>query len=184
MTQVAVVADRLTGAERFTLDVVRRNRPPAEAGVYAWWSKEGAIGGVNGTVVAGADGVFLYYVGIGRNLRSRIRNHLGTAMAGSTLRRAVAAALLAENDWATARTSRGKVVLADPADRVSLQSWMTANLLVSWVTEPAALAVESGVIGAMKPPLNHQHNICHEQHQRVAALRSVYQASPRLSALR
>lgn len=162
---------------------------PETPGVYAWWSREPAIGGVNGTPHGSS---FLYYIGkAGTSLRGRLGQHVSGTTRNSTLRTTFAALWQPEYHWATAsvrtnpgesdRAAKFRTVLASPQDEGALSEQMAETLLVSWVVHPDPAEVEQSVINLLRPPLNLQHNQHHADYGQVQALRSAFNASPRVS---
>ena len=116
------------------------------------------------------------YVGLASNLRSRVvGNHLKRSGA-STLRRVLAAVLMAQEGFTTRFTDR--VVLVDE-DEVRLTSWMKRHLRLTWVETPRPERHEKAVIGLMRPPLNVDHAEPGETLTRVKAARKAYRESAR-----
>ena len=132
------------------LDDVAKRLPRA-TGLYAW-------GGAAPTVLAGFagppngtdPGLRLLYLGIAKNLRSRItRNHL-TRSGSSTLRRTLAGLLPAEG-YQTASTDRAVLVAEDEA---RLSAWMRADLRLTWAACDRPRSYETRLITSSRPPLN------------------------------
>ena len=93
------------------------------------------------------------YVGLASNLRSRVvGNHLKRS-GSSTLRRVLAAVLMAQEGFTTRFTDR--VVLVDE-DEVRLTSWMKATPPTYLGRTPRPERLKA-VIGLMRPPLNVDH---------------------------
>ena len=120
-------------------------------------------------------GLELVYVGIAASLRTRlVGDHLGSDTGSSTLRRALGAWIGKQNGWATEiRGGRRQHVKESEA---ALTEWMSANLWVTWVVNPDAKKVESGVISLLRPPLNHVHNRNHPNWQQNDLARAAWRA--------
>lgn len=157
---------------------------PKGPGVYAWWSKEAALGGVPGTPHGD---VFLYYVGKATLLRCRLRQHASAKTRCSTLRTTLAALWRPQFGWATVRVrtnprapqgpEKYRMVLASAQDEAALSELIARSLIVSWVEHADAGSVERGVIERLSPPLNLQNNDHHPSYSRVAELRRAFNAS-------
>jgi hypothetical protein len=118
----------------------------------------------------------LIYIGLARNLRTRVgRNHYRGPSGSSTLRRALVALLLKPEGYTT-RWTTDRVVPID-ADEDRLSAWMREHLRVTWAKHPEPATVEAAVIAELGPPLNQDHNRTHPLHSMIAAARAAYRAS-------
>jgi hypothetical protein len=154
---------------------------PRASGLYAWWAPAGLLPGVSGPAHPSVEGRELLYIGLARNLRTRVgRNHFRGPTGSSTLRRALVALLMPSEGYTT-RWTTDRVVPVD-ADEDRLSAWMREHLRVTWARHPAPDVVEVAVIGELGPPLNQSHNRAHPLHAMITAARAAYRASagPRL----
>jgi hypothetical protein len=146
---------------------------PAASGLYAWWQRPNALPNVLGTPHPGTR-LQLLYVGIApdkprpnrptptrpSNLRRRIRGqHLSNRLAGSTLRRALAAFLWEQHGWSPTFSKKVEIT---PENNRELTAWMTQNLHLAWAAHPTPWCVEAALVREMYPPLNWEHNEMHE----------------------
>jgi hypothetical protein len=174
MTDARTIADELrrppVGAEQAHAEL------PRAPGLYAWWAPPGVLPGVTGPAHPGAEGWELIYIGLARNLRTRVgRNHLRGPTGSSTLRRVLVALLMASEGYTT-RWTTDRVVPID-ADEDRLSAWMRQHLRVTWAEHPRPEDVESAVIGELGPPLNQMHNKTHPHYATIAAARAAYRTS-------
>lgn len=157
--------------------------PPA--GLYSWWSRDGALLNVPTASHSEARGFGLAYVGIGpasgtsgETLRSRlIGKHLDGNTGSSTFRLTLASHLL-DVLGLRPRATVKKVVL-DGDDNRALTSWMVENLRVCWTADPAPWEIEAEVVRALRPPLNIHHNRDHPYTPVNSALRVAFKARGR-----
>jgi hypothetical protein len=144
---------------------------PAEPGLYAWWSRPGALPGISGPPHPEA-GYELLYVGIARSsamsratLRTRVvGNHLRGTTGQSTLRRTLAALLHQREGWTSRFTDRP---LLAPDDELRLNAWMGQHLALSWTVHEQPWTVEADVIAELEPPLNQSANASHPSYRQV-----------------
>jgi hypothetical protein len=149
---------------------------PRESGLYAWWAPSGLLPGVSGPAHVGVEGLELLYIGLARNLRSRVaRNHFRGPTGSSTLRRAMAALLMTSEGYST-RWTRTRVVPMDQ-DEGRLSAWMRQHLRVTWAQHPEPEAIEAAVIAELAAPLNQAHNSSHPLYSTIRAARAAYRAS-------
>jgi len=166
------------------LDTLVLSALPA-AGLYSWWQADGALPGVPAVPHPAVPGLGLIYVGIGpasakssETLRSRlVGKHLEGNTGSSTLRLTLASHLVDALNLRPRATAK-KVVL-DAADNRCLSEWMFANLRVRWTAHPTPWDVEAEAIGAMRPPLNIDHNRDHPYCLTNRALRDAFRRTAR-----
>ncbi|SOC50292.1 hypothetical protein SAMN05660748_3038 [Blastococcus aggregatus] len=160
-----------------------RELVPAEPGLYAWWSRPGALPGVAGP--RHPDGEHeLLYVGLARSgpssgatLRSRVvGNHIRGTTGQSTLRRSLASLLHEGEGWRSTFTDRPLLV---PDDELRLNAWMQEHLALSWVVHEQPWTVEAEVIGKLAPPLNQSANSSHPLYQHVREARRRWREAAR-----
>ena len=174
MTDAPTVAEELCGPP-VDADGAQATLPRG-SGLYAWWSPPGLVPGVTGPAHPSVDGLELLYIGLARNLRTRVgRNHFRGPTGSSTLRRALVALLMHSKGYTT-RWTTDRVVPID-ADEARLSAWMRENLRVTWAELPDPETVESAVIKELGSPLNQAHNKDHPLHSMIAAARAAYRAS-------
>ena len=174
MTDAPTVAAEL-GGPPVDADGARATLPRG-SGLYAWWSPPGLVLGVTGPAHPSVDGLELLYIGLARNLRTRVgRNHFRGPTGSSTLRRALVALLMRSEGYTTCWTT-DRVVPVD-ADEARLSAWMREHLWVTWAEHPDPETVESAVIKGLAAPLNQAHNKAHPLHSMVVAARAAYRAS-------
>jgi hypothetical protein len=133
---------------------------PAVAGLYAWWSREGAIPGLPERPHPTEPTLSLLYVGISparlassQTLRGRVlRNHLCGNTGSSTFRFTLAALLCEPRGWSP--TKRNMKYLLNDADNEELSGWQRENLALTWAVRERPWEIEAEVIAAMEPPLN------------------------------
>ena len=172
--------DRLTVAQELCGPPVDAEQAqgelPRASGLYAWWAPPGLLPGVSGRAHPSDEGTELIYIGLARNLRTRVgRNHLRGPTGSSTLRRALLALLMASEGYTT-RWTTDRVVPID-ADEERLSAWMREHLRVAWAEHPEPATVEAAVIDQLAPPLNQRDNRAHPQYATIAAARAAYRAS-------
>ncbi len=151
----------------------RATEAPRAPGIYAWWSSEPQLLGVPGTPLAGS---FLFYVGITkkkRDLRKRLSTHTTGSARSSTVRLSLAS--LGAVQTTPLDAGRGKVRLAADAE-AELTVWIADHLHVSWFETDRPGDVEAAVIGALRPPLNLEHNASHPMYATVKAARATFRA--------
>jgi hypothetical protein len=149
---------------------------PRAAGLYAWWAPPGLLPGVSGPAHPDDDGLELLYIGLARNLRSRVAgNHFRGPTGSSTLRRALVAVLMPSEAYTT-RWTTDRVVPVD-ADEERLSAWMRDHLRVTWAEHPDPEAVESAVIKELGSPLNQRDNKAHPLYKTIKAAQAAYRAS-------
>lgn len=188
------MADRLYNAEYHPLlqpatllpaREVLSNRAliPDQAGIYGWWLDE-EIPSVplDGTLTHGSHR--LLYVGIAprapsatgseskSTLRRRIvRNHLGTRIASSTLRRSLAWLLSGSLGFAIGRNVAGKAIMSRE-DESRLTEWMCDHAAISVLCHSRAWRIEKHLIAdGPALPLNLKGSM-HSFRARLAALRA------------
>lgn len=152
-----------------------RELVPAQPGLYAWWSRPGALPGINGRVHPDGEHELLY-VGLARSaatsratLRSRVvGNHIRGRTGQSTLRRALASLLFDQEGWRSTFTDRPLLV---PEDEQRLNEWMQTHLALSWAVHQQPWTVEVDVIAQLTPPLNQSANASHPQYAYVREAR-------------
>jgi hypothetical protein len=174
------MTDALTVAEELCRPPVDTERAhadlPRASGLYAWWVAPGMLPQVSGPPHPSVQDTELLYIGLARNLRSRVGgNHLRGPTGSSTLRRALVALLMASEGYTT-RWTTDRVVPVD-ADEARLSAWMREHLRVTWAQHPDPQAVEAAIIDELGPPLNQSHNKAHPLHASIAAARKAYRAS-------
>jgi hypothetical protein len=153
---------------------------PSHGGFYAWWLSDRAA---LPSVPVSENG--LLYVGITPStslskgvIRTRVlRQHLGSSLSRSTLRRALAAVLWQSMGW-TPTQKASRLTLADDHE-AALTAWQTQHLRVSWHVMPTPYDCEPAVIAAMAPPLNSKHNEQHPYYPTLRALRARLLATSR-----
>jgi hypothetical protein len=159
---------------------------PAEPGLYAWWSRPGALPGVTGPAHPGGEHELLY-IGLARSsptsratLRSRVvGNHIRGTTGQSTLRRSLASLLHEAQGWRSTFTDRPLLV---PADEQRLDAWMQEHLALSWAVHEQPWTVEAGVITELTPPLNQSANSAHPLYRHVREVRQRWREAARGSA--
>lgn len=155
-------------------------------GFYAWWCQSAAVPGdaLAPTHPAGL-GYSLLYLGIApnsvrskRNLRSRLRQHTGANLGGSTFRLSLAALLSEREGWTPIWTDRPCL---EQSDLDALLAWQRTNLRARWckVAEPWRPGLESEVIRLMTPPLNRDHNEAHPFYGTIGDARSALREAAR-----
>lgn len=169
----------VAGAVERLCDPARRVAPsrvveaPKAPGLYAWWSTEPELLGIPGTPLADS---FLYYVGTTktkRDLRKRLVTHAAGKARSSTVRftlAALGAVLTTPLD-----AGRGKVRL-ETDEEAELTTWIAEHFGVSWSESDNPGDIEASVIGALKPPLNLDHNSSHPMYATVKAARAAFRA--------
>lgn len=153
-----------------------REAVPSEPGLYAWWSKPGALPGIEGSRHPSGE-YELVYVGIARSrptsratLRSRVvGNHIRGTTGQSTLRRSLASLLHEGEGWRSRFTDRPLLV---PEDEQRLTRWMDEHLRLSWAVHEEPWTVEAQAIAALTPPLNQSANSSHPLYGVVRDARS------------
>ena len=131
-------------------------------GIYSWWFKEvPPVIPIEGTIIR--ENKWLLYVGIGGDLRKRLKNHLAPRCSSSTLRYSLAATLADNLDiQGTYRLSgkkKTKKILLLKDGEQKLTEWMGTNAYVSWVVcdDPRAIELkllEGKTDGAARFPIN------------------------------
>lgn len=170
LTVARVLCGEPVGADEAT------SRLPRASGLYAWWASPGALPGVSGPPHPSDEGRELIYIGLARNLRTRVgRNHLRGPTGSSTLRRALVALLMPLEDYTT-RWTTDRVVPVD-ADEDRLSAWMREHLRVTWAEHPEPATVEAAVINELGPPLNQRDNRAHPLYETIASARAAYRVS-------
>jgi hypothetical protein len=181
--------EKLT-AEPVSIPTARRptadGGAPDEPGFYAWWLKdESALPTVPTSPHPADDSLGLAYLGIApfaasssATIRSRmLGNHLGNALASSTLRRGLAALLWTDQGWRP--FMKGKKPAFPPDDNAALTQWMETNLRVSWCRVAEPWTYEPELIGEMQPPLNCDHNHGHPFYPSIKQARKHLMATAR-----
>ncbi len=128
----------------------------------------------------------LVYIGIApkdagsaQTIRTRIlEKHLGSALSGSTLRRALAAFLWQPRRWHPCMTPAGKLALL-PQESAALTTWMERHLRVSWRTDAEPWNSERTLVTDMAPSLNSDHNRAHPFYPALRAARARLTAAAR-----
>jgi hypothetical protein len=165
----------LTGTA-VTLDVAKPLLPKS-SGVYAWWIAGAVIPNVPVNKHPFEVDLDLAYVGIAANrpgssatLRSRVvGNHMNGNIAASTLRRILAALLIATLDLQP--TKKGKKVVLPKDQNLRLSGWQMTHLRVTWFATAAPWLVESAINSTLKPPLNLDGNETHPFYKDLSAAR-------------
>jgi hypothetical protein len=154
-----------------------------EPGLYTWWVDEAGAADLScglrmalpeGRIYIGQAGADSSKAGVSSasTLRSRIgRDHLGGRVGSSTLRRALAAILLARLSLVLVDKKK-----LDAASEARLSAWMKEHLsLAVWGAGSGAglAALEEAVVAALRPPLNVDHMPVSELRTRVLRLRAV-----------
>ncbi|NEK57041.1 GIY-YIG nuclease family protein [Geodermatophilus sabuli] len=142
-----------------------RDVVPSEPGLYAWWSRPGALPGITGPLHLRGEHELLY-VGLARSgpssratLRSRVvGNHIRGTTGQSTLRRSLASLLFEQEGWRSRFTDRPLLV---PDDELRLNEWMQQHLVLTWAMHEQPWTVEAQVIADLAPPLNQSANSSH-----------------------
>ncbi|MDQ0379043.1 hypothetical protein FB470_003037 [Amycolatopsis thermophila] len=118
----------------------------------------------------------LLYLGITtRTLRVRIaREHLRLSRR-STLRRTLAALLMAHESYRT-ELVKGHVVLTS-ADEERLTAWMQAHLRLTWAADDDPAPTEKALIAELGPPLNLTDASPAAHRELLKSARSAYRAS-------
>ncbi|KLL09690.1 GIY-YIG nuclease family protein [Protofrankia coriariae] len=146
---------------------------PGKPGLYAWWAVPGALPGIPRPAHPSLP-LGLLYVGIAKvSLRQRVvGQHLGANTGSSTFRFTLAAHLVTDGQLTPYRMA--KKVLLPPAQLAWLLRWQVSHLSVSWITRDEPAAVETAVIGAMRPPLNGDDNGDHPYRQPLRDIRAAF----------
>lgn len=174
MTDALTVAKQLCGPSLHADDAGALL--PRASGLYAWWAPPGRLLAVSGPAHPSDEGGELIYIGLARNLRTRVgRNHLRGPTGSSTLRRALVALLMASEGYTT-RWTPDRVVPID-VDEERLSAWMREHLRVTWAVHRSPKDVERMVINKLGAPLNQEHNKAHPLYSMIAAARAAYRAS-------
>lgn len=153
-----------------------REAVPSEPGLYAWWSKPGALPGIEGPRHASGE-YELMYVGIARSgptsratLHSRVvGNHIRGTTGQSTLRRSLASLLHDREGWRSRFTDR-PLLLSEDEQR--LTAWMDQYLRLSWAVHEEPWTVEAQAIAELTPPLNQAANSSHPLYRVVRDARA------------
>lgn len=160
---------------------------PLVPGLYAWWLADlGALPRVS-TSPHPSEPLGLVYIGIApkdagwaQTIRTRIlEKHLGSALSGSTLRRALAAFLWQPRRWHPCVTRGGKLALP-PQESAALTRWMERHLRVSWRADAEPWDSEPTLVTDMAPPLNSDHNRAHPFYPTLRAARARLAAAARI----
>lgn len=152
---------------------------PSRPGVYAWWGRPDLLPVAGGRTLPGRDDLAVLYVGVGADLHARIAGrHLRGSTGSSTLRLTLASLLRIDEGFETRRTSR---VVLTPDGESRLTEWMHQHVQVTWRETAAFDDVEPGVIAALAPPLNLDHNAGHPARPAVQAARAAFRASAGLA---
>ena len=141
---------------------------PKEPGVYAWWSTNAQLLGLEGVPVGD---LWLYYIGktgSRKGLRGRLSTHRKGPVRSSTLRRTLIA--LQATPAQPGLTPQGKLKLTRP-EEAALQAWIDSHLLVSWASTSEFGEVEDTLISTLKPPLNVKGNRASPHSAQVAGAR-------------
>lgn len=164
-----------------------RDAVPAEPGLYAWWSRPGALPGISGPTHP--DGRHeLLYVGIARSgpssratLRSRVvGNHIRGTTGQSTFRRSLASLLFEQEGWRSRFTDRPLLL---PDDEVRLNDWMQEHLAVAWAVHEQPWTMETQVIADLTPPLNQAANASHPLYRQVRDARARWRLAAQGTAI-
>jgi hypothetical protein len=143
-----------------------RSLVPAVRGIYGWWFDEAPPSvPLEDTLVIGKH--HLLYVGIAprapsksgsesaSTLNSRItKNHLGSRIGSSTLRRSLAWLMQDTLDLDIGR--RGKKAVMSREDERRLTTWMAEHAAISFMADDCAWELEDELVASGKPalPLN------------------------------
>ena len=143
------------------------NPVPTRSGIYGWFFRElpGEVPSLN---FIRNGGLSLLYVGIcparpssasNRNLRNRLREHFGRAIAeGSTLRFSLGT-LLGLPLYLKGTSSKGSKTFSREGEEV-LSTWMEKNAFVAWCENPEPWRIEESILAEFGEslPLNIQNN--------------------------
>jgi hypothetical protein len=154
-------------------DVIKRpSAAPNEAGLYAWWFDD-----LPNVPLEGAreqEGFRLAYIGIAsaregspRTLKMRLSNHCNGPIATSTLRRSLAALLMAELNLQPIRSPGQKTWLAE-AGEFRLTEWLAKHARITWTASATPWLLEEDLL-RNGPPL--ALNIVGNKHAFVPELR-------------
>lgn len=146
--QVEALGDRGRAAPASAFDT--KTPEAKQSGVYAWWADETACLLIEKTLCTEVSP--LIYIGqTTRLLRQRIREHLGSKIGKSTLRKSLTAILMTDPTLATQHPH------LDARDWLDvLSDWMRRHLAVAIVPVGRELVkdAEQAVIARYDPPLN------------------------------
>jgi hypothetical protein len=128
----------------------------------------------------------LLYIGIAPSsarsrarLRSRvIGQHVRGNIAASTFRFGLASLLHQKQSWTPRRTPSGRVTL-DAGDDRALREWQRKHLMVGWCAVACPWCFEPGVVRALRPPMNRQHNEGHTYFNSMGLARAAFRAAAR-----
>lgn len=155
----------------------------AAHGMYAWWLVNSDALPTVPTTTHPSEPVGLLYVGVGpssvrskRKLRDRFRDHTRTNTGSSTFRLVLASFLFEREGWRPYWTDRP---MLSKADNDALSEWQAASLRAQWVEVTEPWQTEPDVIGAMRPPLNREHNEAHPFYDTVGDSRDGFRAAAR-----
>ena len=160
------IVELLTGEPKSLVEAQARDGLPAQAGVYAWWTRKGSIPSVPRCPHPTEGELDLFYIGISPSrststatIRSRVKgNHIGGNTGGSTFRLTLASLLFEQKGWKP--FMRGRPLLS-AADNKALTKWQHEHLLITWAVHPEPWSIEHEVIGQLQPPLNLSGNRSH-----------------------
>lgn len=154
----AIAALTKAGALMSRQQVLTRPCPvPAVQGLYVWYFinlPAAPLVEIPGVGQLGYVGIAPGRPGSRATLRSRIRQHLGGNASTSTLRLTLGCLL----GFTLVPTGRTRRLTWGPAGEKALCDWLDQNARVAWVPRPNPWLLEPGVVAALKPPLNLQHN--------------------------
>jgi hypothetical protein len=177
MTVERVVAELRSAPQRSVKEA--RSLAPAEPGFYSWWADPISLPAEVPRDLHPETGRALLYLGIAPAsatsqgaLSKRLRIHTSGAIGSSTLRRGLAALLYEvfgwRPIWASTRPGLGN------RDLAALSEWQSENLAVQWCVCEEPWTIEPAVIGAMKPPMNLDHNRGHDFYETMSKRRSAF----------
>ncbi|WP_026453332.1 GIY-YIG nuclease family protein [Saccharomonospora iraqiensis] len=151
-------------------------RLPRAPGLYAWWASPDVLPDFPGTAHPDTPELRLLYLGITtRTLRSRVTAEHLRQSRRSTLRRTLAALLMADEGYRTRREHGHVVLTGDDEDR--LTTWMRARLRLTWAGHHDPRPVETALLAELAPPLNLAGTTPTTIRSRLTAARAAYRAS-------
>ncbi len=157
---------------------------PNKAGLYAWWlTSPDALPAVPASPHPSEPGLALMYVGVApadadsaETLRSRtLKKHVSSGLAGSTLRRSLAALLWQDKGWTPRLTETGRFKFS-PEDNAALSAWQERNLRLSWLAIESPWNHEDLAIRELEPPLNLADNRDHPFYEDMKSARTFFKA--------
>lgn len=114
-----------------------------------------------------------------QNLNKRIRYHYRGNAAGSTLRLTLGCHLAAELGIALHRVGNGTRLSFTPTGEAVLSEWMAEHTRVATLEHLAPWELEPALIGALRTPLNIDHNSAHPYYAINRSLRAEHKERAR-----